>query len=356
VLLLAVLLPSLVLARDFYKILGLTEDASDGEIKKAYRKMSLKYHPDKTKGDAEAQKRFIEIKDAYETLSDPEKKQIYDYEGEEGLKQAATQAQQGGGFNPLAELFGFGGGQQQGGRRKGPAYKTEYPVTLEDLYNGNEKQLNINRKVLCRKCKGTGARDGQVTKCHHCGGKGVRMTVQQVAPGFNVQMQAACDHCSGKGHVAAAACPHCRGSKRVDEDKKLDIVIEKGMPDGHEIIFERASEHHPEMTPGDVVLTLKTQPHPRFTRRGHDLHITRRISLKEALLGFTVKIMQLDGRELTVTNTAVTPHDHVNIIRGEGMPHHDVSSVKGDMHVRFHVEFPTVLTQAQKDGIKNLLP
>lgn len=344
-----------IAGRDFYKILGVSQDASDNDIKKAYRKLSLKYHPDKNQGDEVAQKKFMDVTEAYEVLSDPDKRQVYDVDGEDGLK-GQKQGGGGGGMNPFDIFFGGGGGGGgAGGRRKGPDFRTEFAVSLEELYLGAKKQLNVNRLVLCKACKGTGAKGGATTKCKACGGKGMRMTVQQLGPGFNVQMQQQCDACGGRGHVAAHACPVCGGSKRVNEEKTLEVVLEKGMPDGHEVVFERASEQHPDMTPGDVILKLKIQSHPRFTRRGNDLHMSHSISLREALLGFTLNILHLDGRQVEMKISGVTPHDSVKVIKGEGMPHHEAPSIKGDLHVKFSVRFPDRLSTEQQEGIKKIL-
>jgi hypothetical protein len=222
------------------QILGVPKDASDAVIKRAFHKLSLKYHPDKNKGDAEAHKRFVEVNEANDVLSNPDKRQIYDVNGEEGLKEhekRAAAGQQGGGMFPFGDLFG----QNKGGKR-GPDVKMELAVTLEELYSGTTKSLKISRKVVCRSCKGTGAKGGDVKKCSKCNGQGVTMQLQQIAPGFNIQMQTPCPHCGGTGKIAKATCDKCRGERTVMEEKSLDAVIEKGMPDGEELVFERASE------------------------------------------------------------------------------------------------------------------
>jgi len=311
----------------YYEILGVERDASAAEIKKAFRKLSLQYHP------------------AYDVLSDPEKRQLYDLGGEENLKKGNQPA------SPF-DMF-FGGGQ--GGRRKGQNFKMEFSVTLEDLYNGAQKEFRVNRKVLCNKCRGTGAKGGETTKCKKCQGRGVVMQLQQLGPGFNVQMQTACDACGGKGQTFKVACPVCKGEKVVMEEKVLTTVIERGMPNGHELVFERASEQSPDTIPGDVILQVKTEKHSRFTRQGNDLHHTMTITLKEALLGFKKSIQQLDGRTVEVSRDGVTQYDHVMQIKGEGMPHHDVPSDKGNMFVKFQVVFPNKLTPDQQERLKDIL-
>lgn len=191
---------------DLYEILGIKRDASDSEIKKAYRKLSLKYHPDKNPGDEAVHQKYLDIQYAHEILSDEMKRQTYDIDGEEGLK-AEQQPQRGGG------MFDMFGGHQQGGKRKGQDFRMNYDVTLDALYNGDQRIVKVSRNVLCKSCRGTGAKDGQQKSCPICGGSGQRMTLQQIAPGFNVQMQTPCDRCGGRGKTAQAQCPVCGGQK-----------------------------------------------------------------------------------------------------------------------------------------------
>lgn len=332
-----------------YKTLGIERDATAQQIKKAFRKLSLQYHPDKNQGNEEARKKFVEITEAYEVLSDEEKRQIYDLGGEEGLKKQNEPS------SPFDMFFGGGGGRGgRGGRQKGPDFRMEFEVTLNDIYNGAEKEFNVNRKVLCMKCRGTGAKGGETTKCKKCKGKGVVMSLQQLGPGFNVQMQSNCEKCGGKGKTFKTACPHCKGKKVVPEEKSLSAVVEKGMPNGHEIVFERASEQSPETVPGDVILVVKTKNHKTYTRKGNDLHHTMTISLKEALLGFSKELEQLDGRPITIKRDSVTYQDYVLTVPGEGMPHHNFPSDKGKLFVKFKVAFPQKLTAAQKTAIEKI--
>lgn len=350
----AMLLLSLVAAvqagADYYQTLGVARDASEKQIKREYHKLSLKYHPDKNPGDQEAAKKFLEVSTAYDVLSDPDKRQIYDIHGEEGLTRAAAPQQ----HNPFMDLFG-GQQQQRGGMRKGPDFRMDFPVTLEELYLGASKKISIQRKVLCTKCRGTGAKDGETKKCKACNGQGVRMTVQQLGPGFNVQMQTQCDQCGGRGNIPKSVCPICGGAKVQNEAKELEALIERGMGDGSELVFARASEQSPDTVPGDVILTLRQQPHSRFRRQGNDLHYEQTISLKEALLGFKTHIQHLDGRHVELKQDGVTPPEFVKTLRGEGFPVHNFPADRGDLHVKFTVRFPPTLNDQQKQGIKNLL-
>lgn len=234
-------------------------EASEAEIKRAYRKLSLQYHPDKAKSagvDADAEQKFHDISRAYEVLSDPVKRQTYDLEGFAGLERDEQSA--GRAASPFDAFFGGGG------RQRGPDAAVDMPVTLEELYNGAQKQAQFSRNVICRKCRGTGAKDGKTTTCPTCGGAGVVMVQQRMGPGFTVQMQQPCPACGGRGKTAAHKCPYCHGDKVVKEDKVLTAEIERGMPSTHQIVFERESEQRPGMIPGDVIFRLHQVPHNRF--------------------------------------------------------------------------------------------
>jgi DnaJ-class molecular chaperone len=345
---------SLALAgRDFYKELGIERTAKDRDIKRAFRKLSVKYHPDKNPGDAEAQRMFTQIGSAYEVLSNPEKRQIYDIHGEEGLNK------QGGGMqqhNPFASMFGMGG---QGGGRKGPDYRMEFRTSLEELYNGGERKFKIARKVVCKLCRGTGAKGGETTKCKTCKGSGTVIKLQQLGPGFNVQMQSACDKCGGQGSTFVHKCAECKGRKIVNEEAELTAEVERGMKNGEKIVFPRMSEQStdPSIQPGDVVLVLKTQGHARFSRRSNHLDLDHKmvITLKQALLGFTKTVKHLDGRDVEVKMESVTFPGQVLKLKAEGMPEHGYPSHKGDLYITFKIQFPKQLSEAQKVQVQTLL-
>lgn len=249
--------------------------------------MSKLYHPDKNKGDEESSKKFVDIAAAYETLSDKDKRRIYDQGGEEALKQ-----QQGGGgardpFDIFSGFGGFGGfgHQQQRGvaeERRGDDVRLDLDATLEDLYSGRVYEVLLKQQHLCPHCRGTGAEsDSDVVKCSTCQGRGVVMKTVSLGPGFMQQMQQTCEVCGGRGKTIRHKCHVCSGRKVTTGTKKLDVVLEMGMPDGHAIEFENAADEHPDHAPGHVIFTVRTLPHQRFTRQGHDLHVTEIISLRE---------------------------------------------------------------------------
>ncbi|KAJ8574508.1 hypothetical protein ON010_g4701 [Phytophthora cinnamomi] len=229
-------------------------------------------------------------------------------------------------------------------------------VTLEELYNGAQKQAQFSRNVICRKCRGTGAKGGKTTTCKTCGGSGHVLVEQKMGPGFTVQMQQPCPKCGGKGKTFKHACPFCHGNKVVKEDKVLTADIERGMPSSHQIVFERESEQRPGMVPGDVIFRLHQVPHNRFRRAGDDLHYDLDISLEEALLGYKKPMKHLDDRTVVLTNAKVTTPFEVRTVEGEGMPVHNYPSQHGNLHVHHEIRFPKKLSVEQKELVKELLP
>jgi len=347
---------SIEAGKDYYEMLGVSRDASPQKIKRAYRELSLKWHPDKNPGNQEASKKFMDIGNAYEVLSDESKRRIYDQYGEEGLKQGGSGGAQ---FrNPFDIFSSFGFGQQQGQQEQKKGVNIEIPleVSLKDLYLGQELKVAHKKQVLCPKCRGTGAKDpDDVYVCPECKGSGTKIYTQQLGPGFMTQTQRTCDKCGGKGKIVKTTCPFCQGKKvSVDEDT-FTITVERGMPDGHQIVFEQEADESPEVTPGDVIFKIKTMPHKRFERRGNDLHMKMTISLLEALVGFSKNIKHLDGHEVIVKRDEVTKPGEIINIEGEGMPHHNYSSQSGNLYIEFIIKMPAKLTEEQKQGFRNLL-
>lgn len=339
---------------DYYKVLGVPRDASLRQIKKAYREMSLKYHPDKNKGNEEAARKFAEINNAYEVLKDDEKRRIYDQFGEEGLRNNAGASQHGGFGWPFDAFFRQDRGHQ--GMRQGASIRMTLEATLEDLYLGKTVKVAQKRQILCQKCRGLGTEKPEdMVTCPVCKGRGVRTVVQQMGPGFTVQTQTTCDHCGGKGKMAHSTCPHCGGTKVETSEEVLTIFIEKGMKDGDTITFERQADEAPETTPGDLVFVIQQQPHSTFTRNGNDLHTTKSISLLEALVGFETSVRHLDGRKVPIKRTEITTPGFVLEIPDEGMPVHEWNSERGSLFVKFSIRFPVSLTEEQKQGFRDIL-
>jgi len=320
---------------DFYKILEIPRDATDQQIKKAFRNLSKQYHPDKNQGNEKAHDMFIKINKAYETLLDQEKRKIYDVYGEEGLDQPNHMMNQN--------------------KPKGPNASFEIAVDLEDLYNGSVKELSLEKNVVCNKCHGTGGKLGTTKQCPMCKGRGVTMQDVQTPMGFSIRMQNTCQKCQGKGLTFSETCPHCKGRKVVRTDKKIKIEIEKGMKDGENIVFEKESEQHPDTTPGDLIVILKQRPHNFFTsRNGDNLNANISLNLKEAILGFSKNIKHLDGRLVKLESNKPTQPNQVEKLVGEGMPHHEFSSQKGDLFITYNVRLPDKLSEIEKEIVKQL--
>jgi len=259
----------------FYEILEVSKNASDSDIKKAYRKLAMKHHPDKG-GD---QDKFKEISKAYEALGDPEKRAKYDKYGEEGLD-----GDGGGDPSDIFEAFfggGGGGRRQQQRRQKTKDVVQPIKVTLEQMYNGNTKKLAITRQVIDKK-KG-------VQECRECDGRGVKVQVVRMGPMIQ-QMQSACGSCGGQGKTFLTK----------QEREVLEVHIQKGATDGHKVTFREMADEHPDADAGDVIFVLKQQEHADFKRKGADLFIERKISLVEALCGFELTLTHLDGRKLFI--------------------------------------------------------
>mmetsp|Transcript_18429 Transcript_18429/g.37599 ORF Transcript_18429/g.37599 Transcript_18429/m.37599 type:complete len:374 (-) Transcript_18429:46-1167(-) len=341
--------------KDYYSVLEVPRNADDAAIKRAYRKLSLKYHPDKNK-DPSAKEMFSEVSAAYEVLSDKEKRKIYDTQGEEGLKRHEQRGGRGGGnpFDMFSNMFGGrrGGGQDQD---KGPDVNLDVEVTLQDLYLGKSIELLVKKQIVCRQCGGSGARNPEdLHRCNTCGGSGVRVVRQQIAPGFVQQMQTTCTDCGGKGKVIKHVCQKCKGKKIQAGSETILLEVEKGMPDGHVITFEQQSDESPDKMAGDLKFKVNTLPHHLFRRKGNDLRMKMRLSLREALLGFSRKVEHVDGHVFTVADGGTTQHGAVRVVKGEGMPEHNYASQKGNLHVEFEVEMPPQLTDEQKKAFEDL--
>ncbi|PFH34118.1 putative DnaJ family chaperone [Besnoitia besnoiti] len=337
----------------FYEILEVDRSASVADIKKSYRKLAIKHHPDKG-GDPE---KFKEISRAYEVLSDPEKRRIYDDHGEEGLEGG------GAGADPtdIFDLF-FGGGRRatrQASKKKGEDIVSAMKVTLEQMYSGATKRMAINKDVLCKSCNGVGGPADALTTCRDCDGHGVKIVTRQIGPMIQ-QTQSVCPACKGAGKMMdpSKRCKSCTGKGVVKERKILEIYIEKGAKNHHKVIFHGDADERPNEIPGDVIFILEQQEHAVFKRRGNDLFMTKKISLLESLCGYKFVLTHLDGRQLLIQSPpdTVTKPEAVQIIKGEGMPQQKNPFLKGDLFIVFEVEFPEHVSEADAKKLSQILP
>jgi molecular chaperone DnaJ len=345
--------------QDYYQVLGVEKSASPDEIKRAYRRMAIKYHPDKNPGNKEAEAKFKECAEAYEVLSDPEKRRQYDQYGHEGLRGTGMHDFSRMNVEDIFSMFGFddffgsvfGGGRRGGGRRGGPSrgydLETGVELTLAEVAHGAEKTIEFTRQDRCPECNGSGAAPGtQPTRCPLCGGSG------QVAKGGGFfQMVSTCPQCQGTGQIVKNPCPTCRGSGRVPKKRTVTIRVPPGVHEGQGIRVAGEGEPGRHGGPnGDLYVYVRIRPHEFLQRDGNDLVAVVPISFTQAALGATIDVPSLDGtRQLKVP--AGTQYGSLFRIRGQGLP--DVRSGRtGDELVQVTVETPTGLSARQEELLR----
>jgi len=325
-----------------YDELGVAPEATFDQIKKAYRKLALKFHPDKNP-DAEAAEKFKEISAAFEVLGDEKKRALYDKVGVEGLKEGGS----GGEFHSPFDIFDmfFGGGRRRapGEKEKGKDTVHQLKVTLEELYNGVTRKMALQKNIICPSCNGIGGKEGSVQKCGNCRGSGIEIKLRQIGPGMVQQIQQPCKKCDRRGEVIPDAdrCRKCNGNKVVKDKKILECEVQPGMKDGQKIVFSGEGDQAPNIEPGDVVIVLDEQEHSTFKRKGIDLHLTMKIDLVDALCGFSRVIDTLDKRKLLITSNPgeVIDPKQLKSVMEEGMPHYR-HNFKGNLIIKFDVQFP----------------
>lgn len=360
-----------VAKEDFYQILGVNRGASQDEIKKAYRTLAMKYHPDRNPEPA-SQEKFKSITEAYTVLSDENKRRTYDQFGEEGVNSGfggmggmgGMSAEEifaqmfGGGFpggggagaefgeSPFGEWGGMGGGRVE---KRTPDMEHVIPVTLEDLFSGKTTFIDYTKQVNCGTCRGSGAKPPhKPTKCSACRGTGTRVITRQFGPGMMQQSVGECPTCHGAGEIVAAAhkCTDCHGNKVVSKSHRLTVNIPRGARPNETIVFSGEANQHPGATTGDVRVYLDVKPHPLFKRlKNDDLLVEHPISLANALSGFEFTIQTLDKRLLVVREAFGKPGSHIikpgaiKMIPNEGMPSRTTGR-RGNLYIRFKVDFP----------------
>lgn len=334
----------------YYKVLGVDKNASKDEIKKAYRTLVRTKHPDKGGSEEE----FQEIQLAYDTLSDENKRKVYDEYGEEGIKEGMT------GEEPRDIFDIFTGGGRKNVKRKTKSVLQEMVVSLEDIFVGKEKYLEIKRYRICKKCKGNGSKDPNAnTKCPGCNGKRVKLVIQRMGNTI-LQSQQTCPDCRGEGYIIKNEdkCEACNGKKVNQESKMLKILLDKGAPDGKRYTFEGESDEMPGYDPGDVIIEIRIKKHDVFERSGADLTMKADISLLESLTGFQLLITHLDGRKVLINSKKgeIIKPGMMKTVKECGMPFYDHPTRFGNLYIRFNVHFPKSLKEAQKDALQHLFP
>ena len=345
---------------DYYDILGVSKDASQEEIKKAFRKLARKHHPDANPDDPEAESKFKKINEAYKVLSDPEKRRTYDQFGHAGTSggQTGFDPRDFGGFegfegdiHDIFESF-FGGGGRQGGRRqrstRGRDIETTINVTFEEAAFGAEKEVSVSRAETCPTCEGSGARPGtQPETCSQCGGAGRVRSTQQTPFGQFVSTRT-CPKCQGKGQVISDLCPECRGRGQVRKTRTVEINVPSGVEDGMRLRLAGEGESGERGGPrGDLYVRVRVKSHPQFEREGNTVLYDLDVSMVEACLGATKEVPSLDSTE-EVTIKPGTQHGETITIQEKGIPYLKKYG-RGDQVVRVHVNVPRDLNDEEKE-------
>ena len=341
---------------DFYETLGVAKSADEKELKSAFRKMAMKYHPDKNPGDAEAEHKFKELNEAYETLKDPQKRAAYDRYGHAAFEQGGMGGGGGfgggaGGFSDIFEdIFGemMGGGRARrsaGGRERGADLRYNMEISLEEAFNGKTAQIRVPTSITCDVCTGSGAKPGTQPKtCGTCQGSG-RVRASQ---GF-FSVERTCPTCHGRGQTITDPCTKCHGQGRVTEERSLSVNIPAGIEDGTRIRLQGEGEAGTRGGPaGDLYIFLSVTPHEFFQRDGADLYCAVPISMTTAALGGTFDVATLDGSKSRVSVPEGTQAGKQFRLKGKGMPVLR-SSQTGDLYIQIGIETPQKLTKRQRE-------
>ena len=356
--------------RDYYEVLGVDRSATEDELKKAYRKAAKKYHPDLNPGDAQAEKSFKEVNEAYEVLSDKEKRSRYDQFGHAGVDPnfGAGGFNGGGGFNgdfgdfgDLGDIFGsfFGGGFGGGGRRSNPNAprrgndaSAAVNISFEEAAKGCTKTVKVTKIDTCDECGGSGAQKGTTSKtCPVCHGSG-QVTSAQRTPFGVFQTQTVCNHCHGTGKVIENPCTRCNGKGRIRHTVEETVEIPAGIDDGQVINLRGKGDSGVNGGPsGDLRINVNVRPHPIFHRNGYDVFCEIPITFTEAALGADITVPTLDGKVKFTIHEGTQPGDEFKL-KGKGIQRLNYSG-KGDQYVKIVVEIPKNLSREQKEILKN---
>jgi molecular chaperone DnaJ len=351
----------MVTERDYYEVLGVQRGATDADIKKAFRKLAQKWHPD-VNVDGGSDDRFKEINEAYQVLSDPQKKQAYDLFGKAGVSGAAGGPGAGdfagfGGFGDIFDAF-FGGAAGGGTRRSHPNagsdLRYDLRITFVEAVKGTEKEIEFPVLDRCAACQGTGAKPGTSTAaCSQCGGRGEVRSIRNTMLGQMVNVTP-CPKCRGEGKVIEAPCETCRGDGRTERRKKLRVAIPAGIDEGHQIRLTGEGEIGPRGGPaGSLYVAVHVKAHPELKRDGTELYVEREISIAQAALGTTILIPTVDGEEPLEVKAGVQPGAEIRL-RGRGVPHIRRAGQRGDLHVFVKVAVPTKLSKRQRELLEQL--
>lgn len=349
--------------RDYYEVLGIERNADDAAIKKAYRVLAKKYHPDMNPGDVEAEKKFKEASEAYAILSDPDKRRQYDQFGHAAFDGAGGAGAGGFDFSgmDMGDIFGdifgdfFGGGRSRrasNGPMRGANLRASVRISFEEAVFGCEKEIEITLKDECGNCHGTGAKPGTSPEtCPKCGGKGKVMYTQQSLFGM-VQNVQTCPDCNGSGKVVKEKCPDCHGSGYIANRKRIKVSIPAGIDNGQSVRIREKGEPGTNGGPrGDLLVEVVISRHPIFQRQDMNIYSTAPISFAQAALGGEVRINTVDGDIIYEVKPATQTDTKIRL-KGKGVPSLRNKAVRGDHYVTLVVQVPTGLSQAAKDALR----
>ena len=355
--------------RDYYEVLGVSKGASDDDLKRAYRKLAKKYHPDMNPGDKEAEAKFKEVNEAYSILSDSEKRARYDQFGHAGVDPNYGAGGPGGGFGgfdmgdiDLGDIFGsfFGGGfggfggsasSRRNGPQKGESLRASLTISFEEAAFGCEKEINLNRTEECEACHGSGAEPGTTAEtCPDCRGTGV-VRVQQRTGGFAFSSTAPCSRCRGTGKIIHTPCKACGGSGSVKKTKRVTVSIPAGIDDGQAISLRGQGNAGKNGGPaGDLIVAVHVKPHPQFHRDGTTVLYEQPVTFYQAVMGAELEIPTIDGK-VKYNLPAGTQTGTTFRLRGKGIPELRGRG-RGDQYVTVRVQVPTSLNGEQKEALR----
>lgn len=357
--------------RDYYEVLGIQKGATDEEIKRAFRKLAIKYHPDRNQGNKDAEEQFKEINEAYQILSDSEKRAHYDQFGTtdfQGYGQGAGTGYAGydfSGFGDLGDIFGqfFGGGfggssrtQSQTISRRGEDLEYVMDLTFEEAMKGAQKEVHVTSEAVCSTCKGTGAKDSSSKKtCTKCNGAG-RVRVQRQTMFGSMMSEAVCDVCHGEGEIISDPCPTCKGKGRVRKEKKITVSVPKGVDSNNVIPLRGQGNAGYKGGPaGDLHVILRVKPHKEFVRRGTSIFIDKHIDMAQAALGIETRVPTIDG-EVSYNIPSGTQSGTVFRLKSKGVPViNSKNDARGDQYVNVIVDPPKKLNEAQRAALRQYL-
>ncbi|MGE5480106.1 MAG: molecular chaperone DnaJ [Chloroflexota bacterium] len=354
--------------RDYYEILGVGREAGAEEIKSAYRRLAMQHHPDRNPGDHEAEERFKEAAEAYEVLSNADKRSRYDRYGHEGMRGGADYSNYSDIhdiFSNFSDIFGggifgdfFGGGGRRQTRQRtqgerGSDLKIKLPLTLEEIAEGVEKTIKYKAQMACEACKGTGAKSGtEMATCATCHGAGEVRQVSRTVFGQFVNISG-CPECEGSGQVVKERCPECGGSGRLPKEETMKIEVPAGAEDGNYMSFRgKGNAGRRGGSPGDLIVFIEEKKHPHFVRDGRDVYGNLEITFPQAALGITLEVPSLGGAEKLTVDAGTQPGSKITL-RGKGLPEIN-SQRKGDLIYHVSVKVPSKLSAKEKELLEEL--